>query len=127
MRRKLISLSILLFLSPTLAQPSAAAARQPYEGRWATTTKACRDPDGVERMEIGGGGKRFYWYETRCTATEVKENGPNGWRLTLSCEGEGEKYLRRSRLSLPLPNRLMLDNAPVGPTKRQTYVRCARP
>jgi hypothetical protein len=75
-------------------------------------------------VEIGGDGKRFDWYETRCTATELKADGRNAWRLTLSCEGEGEKYRRRSRLSLPSPNRLILTDAPVGPTGRQTYVRC---
>jgi hypothetical protein len=48
-------------------------------------------------MEISGGGKRFFWYETRCTATEVKPAGANAWRMKMSCEGEGEKFRAATR------------------------------
>src|ERR1044071_5722100 len=76
-----------------LAWPAAAQAQpkpQPYEGQWAPDRAACRDEDGVNRMEITG--SRFFWYETRCRARDVKADGrSNGrsWTMRLSCEGEG--------------------------------------
>ena len=103
----------------------APKASQPYEGQWASTAKDCRDEDGVNRMEISGGGKRFFWYETRCRATEIKPEGSNAWRMRLSCEGEGDRFRVRPLISLPAPNRLVFtEDPPVGQTKRQAYVRC---
>ena len=105
------------------AEPSAKKPRQPYEGVWGGDgSAACRDPDGVDRMEING--NRFYWYETRCRAQSVKADGPRSWTMRVSCEGEGRRYRARPRISLAAPDRLIMDGSPVGPTKRQVYVRC---
>jgi hypothetical protein len=59
---------MLILPLPTLALQSAPKPL-PYELQWASSAKACRDPDG--------GGKRFFWYETRCTATQIKPEGAN--------------------------------------------------
>ena len=58
-------------------------------------------------MEISGGGRRFFWYETRCTASGVKPEGKSAWRMTMSCEGEGEKFRAAPLLTLAAPNRLV--------------------
>jgi hypothetical protein len=44
--------------------------------------------------------------------------------MRVSCEGEGQRFRARPRLSLAAPDRLVMENAPVGPTKRQVYLRC---
>jgi len=76
-------------------------------------------------MEISGGGKRFFWYETRCTATEIKAEGASAWRMKLSCEGEGEKFRAAPVLTLAAPNRLVFTGKlAVGQGKRDAYVRC---
>jgi hypothetical protein len=96
----------------------------PYEGQWASSAKACRDPDGVGRMEISGGGKRFFWTETRCTATGIKPAGANAWRIKMSCEGEGATFRAAPLLTLATPNRLVFTGKnPVRQGKRDTYVR----
>ena len=106
-----------------LGLPEAAAAQaRPFEGLWGASRAACRDPDGVDRMEITG--ERFFWYETRCRAQAVAAAGPRSWTTRLACEGEGKRYTARPRLTLATPNRLILDNAPVGPAPRQVYIRC---
>jgi hypothetical protein len=123
-----LSLGTLLPAGPGFAQaptsPAAAKARQPYEGVWASNRKACRDQDGVDRMAIQG--NRLSWYETRCRASEIKAQGDRSWAMRLSCEGEGEKLQTRSRISLAARDKLVMDDSPVGPTKRQVYVRCDR-
>jgi len=97
-----------LSMSAVLAgQCAPALAAQAYEGFWASTKKDCRDQDSASRMSIEG-GNRLYWYETRCRA----------------CEGEGEKYHSNPRVSITADGKLVMDNSPVGPGKRQTYVRC---
>ena len=109
-----------------LAAGSAQAQPKPYEGQWAPDRAACRDEDGVNRMEITG--NRFFWYETRCRARDVKAEGRSegrSWTMRLSCEGEGQRFNARPRLSLPAPDRLVMENSPVGRAKRQSYVRCA--
>lgn len=121
MLRTTILLALLILPLPASAQQ----ARPPYEGQWASTAKACRDPDGVGRMEISGGGKRFFWYETRCTATQIRPEGGNAWRMTLSCEGEGEKFRATPLLTLHAPGRLAFTGSiPVGRGRRDAYVRC---
>jgi len=123
-----LSLGTLLPAGLGLAQsPATTKPRQPYEGVWGSSRKACRDQDGVDRMAIQG--NRLSWYETRCRASDIKADGPQSWAMRLSCEGEGEKLQTRSRISLPARDRLVMDDSPVGPTKRQTYIRCdnARP
>lgn len=110
--------------------PLSAKLRLPYEGVWGGNgIAACRDQDGVDRMSIEA--NRFSWYETRCRANNIKANGPpsNGprsWSMQMSCEGEGRRFRARPRLTLASPDKLIMDDAPVGPTKRQVYVRCGR-
>jgi hypothetical protein len=112
----------LLVLMPFYAY---AAPNHLYDGQWATNAKACRDQDGTNRMEISGGGKRFFWYETRCTATEIKPEGANAWRMKLSCEGEGQKFRAAPLLTLTPPDGLVFTGKnPVGQGKRDAYVRC---
>ena len=102
-----------------------AAPKYPYQGLWGSNAKACGDEDGVSRMEING--NRFFWYETRCRASDVRPARANAWTMQMACEGEGEKYKASPRLSLPAPDRLVMEKSPVGQEKRQTYVRCAIP
>jgi hypothetical protein len=106
------------FASP-VTRPTRA-----YEGIWGGDgSAACRDEDGVDRMLIEG--NLLAWYETRCKAHKVKAEGARTWTMHLSCEGEGKRYRARPRLSLAKANKLIIDDAPVGPTKRQVYVRCS--
>src|SRR3954447_6979019 len=113
MRVGLVGFCIALAL-PAQAQPRPHPAPQPYEGLWgADAIAACRDEDGVNRMEITG--KRLFWYETRCRALSIEAQGPRSWTMRLSCEGEGQRFNARPRLSLPAPDRLVMENAPVGP------------
>ena len=44
----------------------------------------------------------------------------------MACQGEGKKWRSITSLSLTASDRLVMANAPVGPTKRQVYVRCGR-
>jgi hypothetical protein len=113
---------LLVAVAPAFAQKPAAKSEPPYHGLWGSNPKACRDPDGVSRMEINPNG--FYWYETRCKAAGITPDGLRAWRMRLACEGEGEKFQKRTRLTLPAPNRLVLHNGPVGQSKRDAYVRC---
>ena len=118
----LVGVGVALAL-PAQAQPRAEPTPQPYEGLWGGDgIAACRDEDGVNRMEITG--KRLFWYETSCRALSIEAQGPRSWTMRLSCEGEGQRFRARPRLSLPAPDRLVMENAPVGPTKRQVYVSC---
>jgi len=100
-----------------------ATAAQPYEGFWASTKKDCRDEDSANRMSIEG-GNRLYWYETRCRASEIAPDGKLGWKMRLSCDGEGETFRSNPRVSIAADGRLVMENGPVGQAKRQTYVRC---
>ncbi len=110
-------------VSPRKPAPAApAASRQPYEGSWAPSPKACRDHEGVAHMGIAGNG--FSWYETRCRAHAIKAAGARSWTMRMSCEGEGDRFSARPRLSLATPDRLIMEAGPVGPTKRLVYVRC---
>ena len=101
----------------------SAWSAQPYEGLWASTRKDCHDEDSANRMSIEG-GNRLYWYETRCRASEILADGKLGWKMRLACEGEGEKFRSNPRISIAGNGRLTIENGPVGPAKRQTYVRC---
>jgi hypothetical protein len=104
------------------ASPASNTPRQPYEGVWASDKAGCRDEDGANRLSIEG--NRFFWYETRCRAHDIKAGNGHSWAMRMSCEGEGAKYRAQPRLSLAPPNRLILDGSPVGQTKRDVYVRC---
>jgi hypothetical protein len=116
--------AIALSMSAVLAgQCAPAGAAQAYEGFWASTKKDCRDQDSANRMSIEG-GNRLYWYETRCRASEITADGKLSWKMKLACEGEGEKYRSSPRVSIAADGKLVMDNSPVGPGKRQTYVRC---
>jgi len=113
-----------LSMSVMLAGQSAPAlAAQAYEGFWASTKKDCRDEDSANRMSIEG-GNRLFWYETRCRASEITADGKLAWKMKLACEGEGEKFRSNPRISIAGNGRLTIENGPVGPAKRQTYVRC---
>src|SRR3954462_14180267 len=105
-----------------LSAEGAPERAQTYEGLWASREAACREQNGVERMEIGGG--RFFWYETRCRARGIKAEGARSWTMRLACEGEGQRFSARPRLTLQAPDRLIMDASPVGPGKRQVYRRC---
>lgn len=118
------ALSVLAAGLVVVAGCGAAYAAQPYEGSWASTKKDCTDQDSANRLSIEG-GNRLYWYETRCTAGGIRPDGIGAWKMRLSCEGEGEKFKSNSRVSVTADGRLAMDNGPVGPGKRQTYVRCA--
>ncbi len=104
-RRALVLVGIAVALAlPAQAQPRPGPAPQPYEGLWgADGIAACRDQDGVNRMEITG--KRLFWYETRCRALSIAAEGPRSWTMRLSCEGEGQRFRARPRLSLAAPDR----------------------
>jgi hypothetical protein len=105
-----------------LASPAAARAA-PYEGLWSASPRTCRtDTDGVHRLEINPNG--LFWYEERCRG-RIRPAGRNAWRAELACEGEGMRQRVTTRLLLPSPDRLVLENAPVTPVKRHAYVRCA--
>jgi len=114
-----LSALLLAAAAPAFAAPKS---EPPYHGLWGSNAKACRDRDGVSRMEINPNG--FYWYETRCKASGITPDGVRAWRIRLACEGEGEKFQKRTRLTLPAPNRLVLHDGPVGQSKRDAYVRC---
>ncbi|MBX9828578.1 MAG: hypothetical protein K2Y27_26755 [Xanthobacteraceae bacterium] len=114
--------ALLLAAAPASAQPAAPKSEPPYHGLWGSTAKACRDPDGVSRLEINPNG--FYWYETRCKVSGITPDGLHAWRMRLACEGEGETFQKRTRLTLPAPSRLVLHDGPVGRSKRDAYVRC---
>lgn len=109
-----------------VALSGGASAAQPYEGFWASTPRDCRNQDSANRLSIDR-ANRFDWYETRCRADEVKADGDRAWRMRLSCEGEGEKFKSRPRVSIAADGRLVMDNGPVGRARRQTYVRCEGP
>jgi len=117
-----LSALLLAAAAPAFAAPKS---EPPYHGLWGSNAKACRDRDGVSRMEINPNG--FYWYETRCKASGITPDGVRAWRMRLACEGEGEKFQKRTRLTLPAPNRLVLHDGPVGQSKRDAYVRCLLP
>ncbi|WP_280706799.1 hypothetical protein [Bradyrhizobium sp. BR13661] len=122
--RAATQVAMILSLGAALAGECASAwAAQPYEGFWASTHKDCRDQDSANRMSIEG-GNRFYWYETRCRASQITPEGKLGWTMKLACEGEGEKYRSNPRVSIAADGKLVMDNGPVGQAKRQTYVRC---
>ena len=119
-----LTMRLLLTLLILLPIAANAAPKHPYDGLWGLDAKACRDQDGKNRMEINGGGTRFFWYETRCTASAVAPEGPRAWRMKMACEGEGDRFTKRPRLSQPSPGKLILEDGPVGRAKRQAYVRC---
>jgi hypothetical protein len=98
----------------------AALAREPYEGAWGDAGRSC----AAEEYRLGIAGNRFDWYETHCTAQRL--SGAKGaWRFAMRCSGEGRSSRAVTRVSLPSPNRLVIENAPVGPdARRQVYKRC---
>src|SRR5262249_11824317 len=91
-RRPTVTAFSALLVAAAAAIPAFAAPKSepPYHGLWGSNAKACRDPDGVSRLEINPNG--FYWYETRCKAAGITPDGPQAWRMRLACEGEGEKF-----------------------------------
>jgi len=107
----------------TSRSSASGKSKSPYDGVWASNQKACRDEDGVNRMLVQG--DRFYWYETRCRARDIKKVNDKSWTMRMSCEGEGERFRVQPRLSLPAPDRLVFERSPpVGQAKRDAYVLC---
>lgn len=112
----------ILGITAAHAQP---APKYAYEGIWAATAKDCTDEDGVSRMSIESAGTRFFWYETRCTASAIKTDGDKAWSMRMACIGdEGEKFSAQPKLSLPTPDRLVIARSPMGRKKDDVYVRC---
>ena len=126
-RRALVLVGIAVALAlPAQAQPRPDPAPQPYEGLWgADGIAACRDQDGVNRMEITG--KRLFWYETRCRALSIEAQGLRSWTMRVSAKAKGSASAPGRGFRSPTPDRLVMENAPVGPTKRQVYLRCPEP
>jgi hypothetical protein len=106
----------------TSRSSASGKSNSPYDGVWASNQKACRDEDGVNRMLVQG--DRFYWYETRCRARDIKKVNDRSWTMRMSCEGEGQRFRAQPRLSLPAPDRLVFESSPVGQAKRDAYVLC---
>ncbi|MEP6841753.1 MAG: hypothetical protein ABJA75_27155 [Bradyrhizobium sp.] len=109
-----------------IAGCGVASAAQLYEGFWASAKKDCTDQESANRMSIEG-GNRFYYWETRCRAGEIRPDGDRAWKMRLACEGEGEKFKSTPRVSVAAGGKLVVDNGPVGQAKRQIYVRCEIP
>ena len=112
--------------SSAAASKSSATSKfkEPYDGIWGSNPKACRDPDGVNRMTVQE--SKFYWYETECRARDIKAESGKAWTMRLTCEGEGMKFSAKPRVSLPTPDKLVMEHSPVGgpKDKPQAYVRC---
>ena len=118
----MLSCSRTLLVLAYLVLPGAAWAGAPYEGLWSASRLTCRtDTEGVGRLEINPQG--LFWYEERCRG-RIRAVGEQRWRAELSCEGEGSKRRITTRLILSSPDILVLENAPVTPVKRHSYVRC---
>jgi hypothetical protein len=77
-------------------------------------------------MSIAG-DNRLYGFETRCKVSAIKAGGERAWQMRLSCEGEGEKFSTNPRISITRDGRLVIENRPVGQSKRDVYVRCDGP
>ena len=105
---------------PFLVYAGFALAAQPYDGVWGDLNESCRTEDS--RLVVQG--NRFEWYETQCQARTLSRTG-RVWRLAMNCRGEGRKWRSVAGLTLSSPDRLIMENAPVGPTKRQVYKRCS--
>ncbi len=100
---------------------SSAVAEEPYDGIWGDANQSCR----AEDSRLGIKGNRFDWYETHCNAQRLSASGRT-WKFALSCSGEGKRWRSVTSLALPSPDRLVMENAPVGPdTRRQVYKRCS--
>lgn len=98
----------------------SALAKEPYDGIWGDANVSCQ----AEDSRLGIRGNRFDWYETHCTGRRLSGTGST-WKFDMSCRGEGQKFRRVTTISLPSPDRLVMDNAPVGPdNRRQIYKRC---
>ena len=98
---------------------SSTFAAQPYDGVWGDVNHSCQ----AEDYRMFAKGNRFEWYETRCRARRLSGTGTTR-RFEMSCRGEGKTWRSVTRVSLPSPGRLVMENAPVGPTKKQVYKRC---
>lgn len=101
---------------------SSALAKEPYDGIWGDVSESCR----AEDSRLGIEGSRFDWYETHCDARRLSASGST-WKFAMRCSGEGKRWRSVTRISLPSRDRLVMENAPVGPDAgRQVYRRCPR-
>lgn len=90
---KVQSLLFAAFLLPSLAAV-ADNAKHPFEGAWAPSAKACADPtDGNIRITSG----KYFEHEGSCSIVQAAKAG-SVWTLSLSCEGEGEKWKKSVKL-----------------------------
>ena len=106
-----------------LAGAASAQAGRLFEGTWGTDAAACRDLESADRLSVEG--RRFFWYETRCSASAIRAAGPHAWAMRMACTGEGARFSATPRVSLPSRNVMVMEHGPVGPDPtRQTYVRC---
>ena len=73
---------------------TAAVAKQPYEGAFAASYEACDKPDDGN-MRISGSD--YFEHEGRCKIRKTTTID-RGFKLTLECSGEGEKWKREVSL-----------------------------
>ena len=108
----LLSLTFIFFAGPAVAAP--------YDGLWGDAKEGCQ----AEASRLTVRGNRFTWYEAQCQARRISKTN-SVWRLAMACRGEGRSWRSITSLSLLSRDRLVMLNAPVGPTKRQAYKRCS--
>lgn len=106
-------------------KPAPQSVRRAYEGYWAADRAACLNPDSDQRMAIGP--STISWYETRCRIRSSAAAGRNAWSLGLTCRGEGQRMEAHATVFLPTAGTLIMDDGPIGPGRRQRYLRCTSP
>ena len=107
------------------AADMAAAQTYPFEGRWARQASYCRNTwgrvDNPDRVPITVATRRLQGPLITCNFQSVTAAGANRWRITATCEGEGER--NRETFSLSLANDRLTWHWGSQPP---TYVRCPR-
>jgi len=104
---------VIIMLAATVTSSAAFAQ---YEGSWSTGSslnlaRCSNDDDGKIRMRVNS---ETGW-EHLCVFKRKQQIGPNAWRVTASCEGEGSKWTKAYSFALHGGN---LVNG------GQTYQRC---
>ncbi len=89
-----------LIVALSFCAGAALAEPMPYDGRWGFGLDACALEPGESDMvpTVIADGEIDY-YESHCTIDSSEPLGsPDGsaWRVTLSCEGEGETWTSES-------------------------------
>lgn len=105
--------TLIAVLDCTTGQIGSALAEQPYQGSWAVSVKACTEPnDGNLRITADN----YYEHEGSCEIRKSIKTGSQ-WTLDLACEGEGEKWNKKTVLDFKG------DKLRVG-SAGQSLVRC---